>query len=925
MKIRSGSFVIALWLAFPLITIAEESPDFNAKVLPVFRKYCNTCHNATDAEAGLILLDHVRTMKGSEDGPVVVAGKSDQSRLWQRLIATDDSKMPPKDQPVPSPKEMAVVKAWIDAGAKAPAAGMVATALVTPKISPKANVRNAVTSIAASPDGRFVAVAKPHSVEIQGANGSVALSGHTGTINEVSFSRDGQWLIVAAGEIGLVGEATLWKTAYWSRGPIIQGHADGIYSAQLSPDGMLLATASYDRDVKTWNISTGKEERLFRGHNDAVYGLAFSPNGKHLATASGDRTVKLWDVATGQRLDTFSQPSKEQNTVVFSPDGRYVAAGGVDCRVRIWQISETGREGTNPIQYARFAHEGPILRLAFSPDGKLLASSSEDRRIKIWETDTFTQVAVTDKQPDWPSALAFTADNRQLLVGKMNGEVQRIEVEPKWYRAITDLQFLRESTERSDQAAAVAPAPVSEAEPNDAVGTAMALSIPAIVQGELKAIAGLATDTDIYRVTVRQGEQLVIETEAARTGSLADTKLDVLDAEGRPVLRTLLQAVRDSWINFRPIDSIANDVRLEFWEEMDLNQYLYFNGEVCKTFRAPQGPDSGYQLYAIGGKRKNYFDTSAAVHAKDEPVYIVEAYSPKSKIIENGLPVFPVYFSNDDEADRKLGRDSRILFTAPEDGTYLIRVADVRGFSGENFQYKLHVRQPNPDFAVTVTTMNPKVPAGSGQRLRFSLDRIDGYDGPVRLELTGIPSGFQASSPVVFQAGLVDATSVLTASPDAAEPTKEDSERVSVVATAEIGGRMVTKTFGGIGEIKLEKPAAIRVKLIPDDPSATSTDQGLVIEPGTTITAKIVVERNGHEDDVRLDVDNLPHGIIVDNIGLSGVLVRKNETERQIFLTARPWVPETDRLIHAVSQQVGSQASPAIPLHVRKKPAVAAR
>ena len=100
------------------------------------------------------------------------------------------------------------------------------------------------------------------------------------------------------------------------------------------------------------------------------------------------------------------------------------------------------------------------------------------------------------------------------------------------------------------------------------------------------------------------------------------------------------------------------------------------------------------------------------------------------------------------------------------------------------------------------------------------------------------------------------------------------------------------------------------MKLIPDDPRYTSADQGLVIAPGTTITAKIVVERNGLDDDVRFDVDNLPHGIIVDNIGLSGVLVRKQETERQIFLTARPWVTETDRFIHAVAQTAGNQATP---------------
>ena len=76
---------------------------------------------------------------------------------------------------------------------------------------------------------------------------------------------------------------------------------------------------------------------------------------------------------------------------------------------------------------------------------------------------------------------------------------------------------------------------------------------------------------------------------------------------------------------------------------------------------------------------------------------------------------------------------------------------------------------------------------------------------------------------------------------------------------------------------------------------------------------------------MKFDVDNLPHGIIVDNIGLSGVLVRASETERQIFLTARPWVPATSRWIHAVAQVQGNQASSEVRLHVSRPGQVAAK
>jgi hypothetical protein len=76
------------------------------------------------------------------------------------------------------------------------------------------------------------------------------------------------------------------------------------------------------------------------------------------------------------------------------------------------------------------------------------------------------------------------------------------------------------------------------------------------------------------------------------------------------------------------------------------------------------------------------------------------------------------------------------------------------------------------------------------------------------------------------------------------------------------------------------------------------------------------VERNGFKDRVQFAVDNLPHGVIVDNIGLSGVLIPEGQSQRQIFLTAAPWVSETVRPFHAVANNAGAQASAPITLRV---------
>ncbi len=70
-------------------------------------------------------------------------------------------------------------------------------------------------------------------------------------------------------------------------------------------------------------------------------------------------------------------------------------------------------------------------------------------------------------------------------------------------------------------------------------------------------------------------------------------------------------ATRDSYVEFRGIDSAQLEIRCKSWQEMELNQYLYMNGEVGKLFRHPRGPDSGFLFYSVAGQRRTYFEHRA--------------------------------------------------------------------------------------------------------------------------------------------------------------------------------------------------------------------------------------------------------------------------------------------------------------------------
>ena len=56
-------------------------------------------------------------------------------------------------------------------------------------------------------------------------------------------------------------------------------------------------------------------------------------------------------------------------------------------------------------------------------------------------------------------------------------------------------------------------------------------------------------------------------------------------------------------------------------------------------------------------------------------------------------------------------------------------------------------------------------------------------------------------------------------------------------------------------------------------------------------TCKLRVDRRGFKDQITFDVENLPHGVWVDNIGLSGILIPAAQNELTIYISSAPWVP----------------------------------
>jgi hypothetical protein len=99
---------------------SKKDVNYARDIKPLFEKSCFKCHGEEKQKAKLRLDSLEAVKKGSENGEVIVAGKSEKSSLVHSIAGlVEDMTMPPEGKADPLTKEqIGLVRAWIDQGAK---------------------------------------------------------------------------------------------------------------------------------------------------------------------------------------------------------------------------------------------------------------------------------------------------------------------------------------------------------------------------------------------------------------------------------------------------------------------------------------------------------------------------------------------------------------------------------------------------------------------------------------------------------------------------------------------------------------------------------------------------------------------------------------------------------------------------------------
>ena len=255
-----------------------------------------------------------------------------------------------------------------------------------------------------SPDGTRLAVGTDVGVwlyDVPDGKGTVLFTGHTGRVNALAFSQDGNTFASGGSDNPVI---QIWDTETKSKLLPIMLTPESYLLSALTFYGRTLISINEGHGVTYWHVDTGRKLSELSVENP-YHTAAFSQDGRNLAIGDQNGKIHLWDTTTSRQQGTLKGHGggndSDIRVLVFSPDGKILASGSEDKTVLLWDTQNHTKLGTLS------GHTGWVTAIAFSEDGNTVASGDASKVIKLWDLDTQQERATIAGHKNTINALAF--------------------------------------------------------------------------------------------------------------------------------------------------------------------------------------------------------------------------------------------------------------------------------------------------------------------------------------------------------------------------------------------------------------------------------------------------------------------------------------------------------------------------------------
>lgn len=167
-----------------------------------------------------------------------------------------------------------------------------------------------------------------------------------------------------------------------------KAHDKDINSIDVSPNDSYLATASYDKTCKIWNISDFSQVATLSGHKRGLWDVKFCQFDKMLVTSSGDKTCKVWSFKdnddTFKLIGTLQGHSNAVQRAFFINGNKQVVSCGAEGLIKIWSLVDSNFECLNTLD----GHNNRIWAILGKNDGEYFVSADADGVFQVWKDNS---------------------------------------------------------------------------------------------------------------------------------------------------------------------------------------------------------------------------------------------------------------------------------------------------------------------------------------------------------------------------------------------------------------------------------------------------------------------------------------------------------------------------------------------------------